>query len=149
MRREGGFTGTLPPPVPDKPEGISRGHREAAIYRREPGSPGWWRLSHPARSPVMSLQSSKEHKVNGMTTTAVCSPHPNPLPGGARGLLSARINLWEPSALWERAGVREIQPLAATLRKSNTRQALPSDRGMLPQLTIITSVEIPTIDLIR
>ncbi len=94
MRREGGFTGTLPPPVPDKPEGISRGHREAAIYRREPGSPGWWRLSHPARSPVMSLQSSKEHKVNGMTTTAVCSPHPNPLPGGARGLLSARINLW-------------------------------------------------------
>ncbi|EUM61415.1 hypothetical protein L359_06283, partial [Enterobacter hormaechei subsp. hoffmannii MGH 13] len=22
MRREGGFTGTLPPPVPDKPEGI-------------------------------------------------------------------------------------------------------------------------------
>ncbi len=44
---EGGFTGTLPPPVPDKPEGISRGHREAAIYRREPGSPGWWRLSHP------------------------------------------------------------------------------------------------------
>ena len=38
---------TLPPPVPDKPEGISRGHREAAIYRREPGSPGWWRLSHP------------------------------------------------------------------------------------------------------
>ena len=42
----------------------------------------------------MSLQSSKEHKVNGMTTTAVCSPHPNPLPGGARGLLSARINLW-------------------------------------------------------
>ncbi|MEG5838933.1 hypothetical protein UXO99_22740, partial [Enterobacter bugandensis] len=42
-----GFTGTLPPPVPDKPEGISRGHREAAIYRREPGLPGWWRLSHP------------------------------------------------------------------------------------------------------
>ena len=34
-------------PYPDKPEGISRGHREAAIYRREPGSPGWWRLSHP------------------------------------------------------------------------------------------------------
>ncbi|BBM24773.1 hypothetical protein FJMB80055_28270 [Enterobacter hormaechei] len=32
--------------------------------------------------------------MNGMTTTAVCSPHPNPLPGGARGLLSARINLW-------------------------------------------------------
>ncbi|WP_230852451.1 hypothetical protein, partial [Enterobacter asburiae] len=32
-----GFTWTLPPPVPDKPEGISRGHREAAIYRREPG----------------------------------------------------------------------------------------------------------------
>ncbi len=73
MRREGGCTGTLPPPIPDKPEGISRGHREAAIYRREPGSPWWWRLSHPARSPVMSLQSSKEHKVNGMTTTAVCS----------------------------------------------------------------------------
>ncbi|MGS6381137.1 hypothetical protein ACVGW7_00165, partial [Enterobacter intestinihominis] len=47
MRREGGFTGTLPPPVPDKPEGISRGHREAAIYRREHGSSGWWRLSHP------------------------------------------------------------------------------------------------------
>ncbi|ESM13705.1 hypothetical protein L414_04075, partial [Enterobacter hormaechei subsp. hoffmannii UCICRE 3] len=23
MRREGGFTGTLPPPVPDKPEGMS------------------------------------------------------------------------------------------------------------------------------
>ncbi|SAE86158.1 Uncharacterised protein [Enterobacter cloacae] len=32
--------------------------------------------------------------MNGMTTTAVCSPHPNPLPGGTRGLLSARINLW-------------------------------------------------------
>ncbi|EFC57213.1 hypothetical protein ENTCAN_05727 [Enterobacter cancerogenus ATCC 35316] len=32
MRREGGFTGTLPPPVPDKPEGISRRHREAAIF---------------------------------------------------------------------------------------------------------------------
>ena len=42
-----GFTGMLPPPVPDKPEGISRRDREAAIYRREPGSPGWWRLSHP------------------------------------------------------------------------------------------------------
>ena len=42
-----GFTGMLPPPVPDKPEGISRRDREAAIYRREHGSPGWLRLSHP------------------------------------------------------------------------------------------------------
>ncbi|MGS6519308.1 hypothetical protein, partial [Enterobacter hormaechei] len=42
-----GFTGTFPPPVPDKPEGISRRYREAAIFRRKPGSPGWWRLSHP------------------------------------------------------------------------------------------------------
>ena len=42
----------------------------------------------------MSLQSSKKHNVNGMTTTAVCSPHPNPLPGGARGLFTARFNLW-------------------------------------------------------
>ncbi len=49
----------------------------------------------------------------------------------------------------ERADLWETQPLAATLRKSNTRQALPSERGMLPQLTIITSVEIPTIDLMR
>ena len=47
-----------------------------------------------ARSPVMSLQSSKEHKVNGMITTAVYSPHPNPLPGGARELFRAAITLW-------------------------------------------------------
>ncbi|MGS6191568.1 hypothetical protein, partial [Enterobacter asburiae] len=26
---------------------ISSGHREAAIYRREPGLPGRWRLSRP------------------------------------------------------------------------------------------------------
>ena len=43
-----------------------------------------------------------------MTTTAVYSPHPNPLPGGARGLLSARINLWGTlspvgEGLWVRA----------------------------------------------
>ncbi|MGS6290181.1 hypothetical protein, partial [Enterobacter hormaechei] len=49
MRREGGFTGTLPPPVPDKPEGISRGHREAAIYRREPGSPGLLGITQPCK----------------------------------------------------------------------------------------------------
>ena len=32
--------------------------------------------------------------MNGMTTTAVCAPHPNPLPKGARGWFTARINLW-------------------------------------------------------
>ncbi len=53
-------------------------------------------------------------------------------------------------SLWERERrMRIIQPLAATLRRSNTRQAFPSERGMLPQLTIMTSVEIPTIDLMR
>ncbi|MGS6190555.1 hypothetical protein, partial [Enterobacter asburiae] len=42
-----GFTGMLPPPVPDKPEGIRRGHREAAIYRREPGSAGLLGIMQP------------------------------------------------------------------------------------------------------
>ena len=59
-----------------------------------PGRQGGGDGATLARAPVMSLQSSKEHKVNGMPTTAVCSPHPHPLPGGARGLLSASINLW-------------------------------------------------------
>ncbi len=38
-----------------------------------------------ARSQVMPLQSSKEHKVNGITSTAICSPSPNPLPQGRGG----------------------------------------------------------------
>ena len=45
-----------------------------------------------ARSQVMSLQSSKEHKVNGMTTRAVYSPHPSPLPQG-EGVVRAGIIL--------------------------------------------------------
>ncbi|MGK9229229.1 hypothetical protein KXS13_19095, partial [Yokenella regensburgei] len=35
---EGGFTGRFPPPVPDKPEGLSVVNREAAIFLA--GSPG-------------------------------------------------------------------------------------------------------------
>jgi len=38
-----------------------------------------------ARSQVMPLQSSKEHKVNGMTSTAICSPSPQPSPSRERG----------------------------------------------------------------
>ncbi|MDR9964207.1 hypothetical protein KIF59_23825 [Enterobacter cloacae subsp. cloacae] len=82
MRREGGFTGTLHPPVPDKPEGISRRHREAAIYRRSPGCVVVATEPPLARSRVMLLQSSKERKVNGITSAAICSPHPSPLPQG-------------------------------------------------------------------
>ncbi|TZG24205.1 transcriptional regulator [Enterobacter sp. RVSM5a] len=47
MRREGVAcmdAGSCPT---REPEGKSRGYREATIYRREPGLPGWWRLSHP------------------------------------------------------------------------------------------------------
>ena len=71
---------------------MGRTIREAAIYRREPGR-GAAAIEPPARSQVMPLQSSKEHKVNGMTSTPICSPHPNPLPQG-RGVLRAGIILW-------------------------------------------------------
>ena len=69
---------------------------QAAIYRRA-GSPGRRRLSRLARSQVMPLQSSKEHKVNGMTSTPICSPHPNPLPQG-RGSSVQALFYGDPSA---------------------------------------------------
>ncbi len=59
--------------------------------------------------------------MNGMTTTAVCSPHPNPLPGGARGLLSARINLWGTLSPVGEGWGEGIKPHILQLRKYLTR----------------------------
>ena len=42
----------------------------------------------------MLLQSSKEHKVNGMTSTAICSPLTPTLSLKGEGVLRAGIILW-------------------------------------------------------
>ncbi len=59
-----------------------------------------------ARSQVMPLQSSKEHKVNGMTSTAICSPSPQPSLSRERGPSLLALFYGDPSTLRERAGVR-------------------------------------------
>jgi len=44
--------------------------------------------------------------VNGMTTSAVCSPSPQPSPSRERGSSVLVLFCGDPSALWERDGVR-------------------------------------------
>ncbi len=56
-----------------------------------------------ARSQVMPLQSSKEHKVNGITSTAICSPSPQPSPSRERGASVQVLFYGHPSAHGERA----------------------------------------------
>ncbi|HHK9553426.1 TPA: hypothetical protein ACQZHX_002802, partial [Enterobacter sichuanensis] len=48
------------------------------------------------------LQSSNEHKVNGMSTRAVCSPSPQPSPSRERGLSVQALFYGDPSAHGER-----------------------------------------------
>ncbi|MGC0102691.1 hypothetical protein ACPRSH_17275, partial [Enterobacter asburiae] len=45
-----------------------------------PGRQGGGDSAALARSQAMSLQSSKKHKVNGMTTRAIYFPSPQPSP---------------------------------------------------------------------
>lgn len=69
-----------------------------------------------ARSPGMSLQSSKEHKVNGMTTRAVCSPSPHPSPSRERGGLCGYYFVGIPQPLVEGPACTVRYPLFSCLR---------------------------------
>ncbi len=69
-----------------KPEGISRRHREAAIFLAGSRGRQGAAASPLARSRVQEWQRSGEREVNGTDNGAAYSPHPNPLPKGARGL---------------------------------------------------------------
>lgn len=97
----------------------------------------------------MALQSSKKIEVNGNTTLAVCSPHPNPLPGGARGLFRAGIILWGTlSPVGEGEGLRPGQckrsatgQFTALLERAiptllNVRQAIALAAGAANQKSI-------------
>ncbi len=85
-----GWLWTLHPPVPDKPEENSRGHRRKAIYSWEFGSLGGGDCRSARAHKVMPLQSSR-NIVNGMPLP-ICSPHFNP--SSRERVLRAGIILW-------------------------------------------------------
>ncbi len=82
-----------------------------------------------ARSPVMSLQSSKEHKVNGMTARAVCSPSPQPSPSRETGSSVRVLFCGDPSAFGR--GPRVHGTLSPIFLPADAYQTPPSPPSIL------------------
>jgi hypothetical protein len=74
---------------------------------------------------LMPLQSSKEHKVNGMTTRAVCSPSPQPSPIGRGGRLSRHyfMGIPQPTGGWTPFPISNL----LLLLKFNKSDLAPND----------------------